>query len=143
MKLAFFGLALLIAASPVLADGAYGKQKVVYHVNSGDDRTLNIAILNVENHLSAVGPDKIDLVVVTHGNGVRLLERATESIELQARIRDLKKQGVTLRVCENTLKNKNIDYERDLFEVSRQDLVPSGVAELARLQQQGYVYVKP
>lgn len=143
MKLAFFGLALLIAASPVLADSTYGKQKVVYHVNSGDDRTLNIAILNIENHLSAVGPDKIDLVVVTHGNGVRLLERATESIELQTRIRALKKQGISLRVCENTLKNKKIDYERDLFEVSQQDLVPSGVAELARLQQQGYVYVKP
>lgn len=143
MRLAFIGLALLLATAPALGDGGYGKQKVVYHLNSDEDRTLNMALINIQNHISAVGRDKIDLVVVMHGDGVGLLRQANSSPDLQARIRGLKHQGMRQRVCQNTLKNKKLDYQRDLFDVSREDLVPSGVAELARLQQQGYVYVKP
>ncbi len=143
MRFAFISLALLLAATPILADSSYGKQKVVYHLNSDEDRTLNMALINVKNHISAVGRDKIELVVVMHGDGVGLLQKAKNSPELQSRILDLKRQGMGQRVCQNTLKNKKLDYQRDLFDVSQQDLVPSGVAELARLQQQGYVYVKP
>lgn len=143
MRLVFIGLALLLATTNVLADSGYGKQKVVYHLNSDEDRKLNRALMNMQNHIIAVGRDKIDLVMVMHGNGVGLLQKANTNPDLRARILDLKGQGVTLRVCESTLKNKKLDYERDLFDVSRKDLVPSGVAELARLQQQGYVYVKP
>ena len=38
---------------------------------------------------------------------------------------------------------KKIDYKNDLFDVSKADIVPSGVAEVANLQQKGYVYIKP
>ncbi len=31
----------------------------------------------------------------------------------------------------------------NLFNVDEKDIVPSGVAELAKLQQQGYMYIKP
>jgi intracellular sulfur oxidation DsrE/DsrF family protein len=39
--------------------------------------------------------------------------------------------------------NKKINYKNDLFDVSEKDIVPSGVAEVATLQQKGYVYIKP
>lgn len=139
----FIGLALLLGIGNATADTVYGKQKVVYHLNSDEDRALNMALINMQNHIAAVGQDKIKLVMVMHGSGVGLLQKANTDPALQTRIIDLKRQGVALRVCENTLKNKKLDYRRDLFDVARQDLVPSGVAELARLQQQGYLYVKP
>jgi len=53
--------------------------------------------------------------------------------EMQAKISGLKDQGVEFDVCANTLKGKHIDA----------DIVPSGVAELARLQGMGYAYIKP
>ena len=46
-------------------------------------------------------------------------------------------------VCNNTLTSRKIDYENDLFEVFEDDIVPSGVAELSYLEQQGYTYIKP
>lgn len=45
------------------------------------------------------------------------------------------------RACEYTLKSRNID-PKNVIEEAR--LVPSGVAEVARLQaQEGFVYLKP
>ena len=56
---------------------------------------------------------------------------------------NLKTQHVAFNVCNNTLVGRKIDYSKDLFEVFEDDIVPSGVAELSRLQQMGYTYIKP
>lgn len=142
--LALVALALLlVTGTPAQAQRGYDRQKVVYHLNADDNRTLTMVLFNIQNHISAVGRDKIDLVLVMHGNGVGLLQKAGTDLAMQARIHELKQLGMRQRVCQATLRNKQLDYSRDLFDVAPEDLVPSGVAELARLQQQGYVYVKP
>ncbi|MBT4934726.1 MAG: hypothetical protein HOL66_06995 [Rhodospirillaceae bacterium] len=64
------------------------------------------------------------------------------SITLQSAIANLKSQNVTFQVCANTLKGKKISQD-SLYEVFDEDIVPSGVAELAHLQAQGYTYIKP
>lgn len=141
---AMMGMAAMLAVSGAsLADAYYGKQKVVYHINTNDDKTLNAALGNVQNHINAVGKDNIDMVIVMHGNGVDLLKKANKNADMQSKVINLKNQKVRMKVCGVTLKKKNIDYKNDLFDVSKEDIVPSGVAELARLQGQGYVYVKP
>jgi len=50
---------------------------------------------------------------------------------------------VHFNVCDNTLKGKKINYKTDLYDTAEQDIVPSGVAEIAHLQTQGFSYVKP
>ena len=50
-------------------------------------------------------------------------------------------RGVEFRVCEYTLKSRNIDKSKMIDDLK---YVPSGVAEVARLQaQEGYAYLKP
>ncbi|MEK7712256.1 MAG: DsrE family protein [Pseudomonadota bacterium] len=119
------------------------KQKVVYHINYNDEKQLNGALGNVKNHINAIGKDKIDVKVVMHGNGVDLLKVANTNLDMQQKVIGLKKDGVAFQVCNNTLKAKKISYKNDLFDVSEKDIVPSGVAEVANLQQKGYVYIKP
>ena len=127
------------------------KQKVVYHINYSDEHLLKAALGNIRNHISAVCGDlepeacqnKLDLKVVLHGDGVDLLKQANSNLDLQQKVIVLKQLGVDFDVCNNTLKGRHINYKNDLFDVSEKDIVPSGVAELARLQQQGYVYIKP
>lgn len=136
---------LVLAASPwapALAAG-YGKQKVVYHVNYDDPKKQQGALRNIQNHINAVGAENLDLKVVLHGKGVTLLQRANEDANLESKVVSLKSQAVQFQVCNNTLKGKKIDYEADLFDVQEADIVASGVAELARLQGEGYVYIKP
>ncbi len=136
-------LSLVMGVGASMADDYYGKQKVVYHINSDDDKLIAAALGNIQNHIQAVGKDNIDMVVVMHGNGVDMLKKANKDPDLQSKIINLKNQKVAMKVCGVTLQRKNIDYKNDLFDVSKEDIVPSGVAEVARLQTKGYVYVKP
>ena len=152
-----FGLTLLLLSlvqtGVAVAAERYGKQKVVYHVNYYDAKQQTAALRNIQNHINAVGTDNLELVVVLHGDGVSLLlepdglegsrmKEGNASDEMQARVAGLKQQGVSFNVCENTLKGRKVDVDY-LYDLSEGDVVPSGVAELARLQAMGYTYIKP
>ena len=141
-----FAVALaLLATAPdaVQAAGDYGKQKVVYHINYDDPKKQKGALRNIQNHINAVGKENLDLRVVMHGNGLSLLQRANDDMNFQSSVVNLKSQGIGFKVCNNTLKGRKIDYETDLFDVAKNDIVPSGVAEIAHLQSAGFAYVKP
>jgi hypothetical protein len=142
LPLALLGLLALGSAGCATTEG-YGKQKVVYHVNSDDDKTLNAAVGNIQNHINAVGKENIDLRVVMHGNGLALLQKAKDNQDTKSKVDNLKMQGVAFNVCANTLKGKKLNYKSDLYDVSEKDIVPSGVAEIAHLQKLGFTYVKP
>ena len=139
-------LGLLAGSLSVHADGRYAKQKVVYHINGDggpDGKQYMGAMRNIQNHINAVGAENMEIKVVMHGNGVGLLKLALGNEKLQGQVLDLKSQNVTMQVCNNTLVGRKIDYNTDLFDVYEEDIVPSGVAELSHLQQQGFTYVKP
>ena len=56
-------------------------------------------------------------------------------------VQELKARGVEFRLCNNTLVQRKIDRARVVAEA---DIVPSGVAEAARLQaREGFVYLRP
>ena len=66
VPLALLGLLALGATGCATTEG-YGKQKVVYHINTDDPKVLKAAMNNVQNHINAVGRENIDLRVVMHG----------------------------------------------------------------------------
>lgn len=139
-------LGLTALAAQAQDTDRYGKQKVVYHINGmgGDgDKAYQGAMRNIQNHINAVGAENIEIKVVMHGNGVGLVQNAKTNDMLQTAIGSLKSQNVAFHVCNNTLKGRNISYSDDLYDVWEEDIVPSGVAELSRLQQMGYTYIKP
>ena len=153
-------LSTLIITLSLLVSGAafadrYGKQKVVYHINYDNPKQQTGALRNIQNHINAVGAENLDLKVVLHGNGLALLvvpesleklpkfKHANADMNMTARIDGLKNQGVAFNVCANTVKGRGVDMESDLYDVEQADIVPSGVAELAHLQKQGYTYIKP
>lgn len=148
--LAAFALAVVALGAGFTAAEAqsdrYGTQKAVYHINTNGgegDAFYFGALRNIQNHLNAVGAENMELRVVLHGNGVNLLANALANEVLQTRVIELKGQNVAFVVCNNTLVGRDIDPDNDLFDVWDDDIVPSGVAELSYLQQQGFTYVKP
>jgi hypothetical protein len=132
-------LSLLLAGCAGLASAQ--SIKAVYHINT-DVNTVPAILNNIRNHLNADPATKI--VVTTHGPGINfLLQDAKDSQgrEFSGAVSDLASQGVDFRVCNNTLTQRQIDPGRLLMETK---IVPSGVAETARLQaREGYVYLKP
>jgi len=132
---ALFGV-LALGPQRVLAE-----DKVVYHVNEGLDQASN-AIRNINNHLEVNPQAKI--VVVTHARGVDFLMNDAQDRNknpFNIPVEDLKARGVTFHVCEITLRNRKLTKSQFIPEVT---FVPSGVAEVTRLQQrEGYAYLKP
>jgi intracellular sulfur oxidation DsrE/DsrF family protein len=141
MMTALAMLTVFSAGCATMFDG--GKQKAVYHINYDDEKLLGAALRNVNNHIKASGAENVDIKIVMHGKGVTLLKIAYTDLDMQQKVIGLKKNGVAFQVCNNTLVGKKIDYKNDLFDVSKADIVPSGVAELAILQAKGYAYIKP
>jgi len=130
-------LGLVLSVSAYAADNV----KVVYHMSEGIPQASR-AIQNIRNHLAADPTAKI--VVVTHGLGIDfLLEGATNQMEqpFAGSVSDLAAKGVEFRVCNNTLVSRKISPDKLLMETK---IVPSGVAEVARLQaKEGFVYLRP
>jgi intracellular sulfur oxidation DsrE/DsrF family protein len=62
--------------------------------------------------------------------------------KMQATIANLKSQGVKFSVCANTLKGRKVSLDQ-LYDAEKADIVPSGVAEIAHLQSQGFAYMRP
>lgn len=115
--------------------------KVIYHVNEGEDQAVD-ALRNIRNHL-AVNP-KAKIVVVSHSKGVRFLKKGARDKNgnpFNVPVEELKERGVQFDVCRITLQRSKQDPKDFLPEIT---LVPSGVAEITRLQQrEGYAYLRP
>ena len=142
MKIVRTFLAVLVAtfAWCSVAGAADREEKVVYHINDGSNPMA--ALNNMRNHLNA--SPKAKIVVVTHGPGIDfLLDGAKDKNgnPYDAVVQELENRNVQFRVCNNTLETRKIDRKRVLPEAT---IVPSGVAEVSRLQsQEGYAYIKP
>ncbi len=115
--------------------------KVVYHFTQGLEEATR-GLQNVRNHLRA--DPTVKIVVVANGAGIDFLLDGAKDAHgnpYDAIVQDLVSQGVEFRVCHNTLETRKIDRSKVLPEAK---IVPSGVAEVARLQsREGYAYVRP
>lgn len=135
-------LAVLAASAAMLVSAAPGDPiKVVYHMNEGVDKAPQM-LRNIRNHLNA--DPKAKIVVVAHAAGIDFLLRDAKDRNgnpFEVTVQDLVSRGVEFRACEYTLRSRNIDPKNVIEEAK---LVPSGVAEVARLQaQEGFAYLKP
>ena len=126
------GLACAQNAPPVRA---------LYHFSEGQAQASR-GLEYIRNHLEA--DPQAEIVVVAHALGVDFLMKGAKSArgnEFKDAVEDLDLQGVKFRVCEITLRERGLKREQFLPLVR---FVPSGVAEIARLQsREGYAYLKP
>ncbi len=123
------------------AKNGYNQQKVVYHVNNL--QTAYGALRNVKNHLNALGDKNIEVIVVTHSSGAFALVDGSKDKKghaFDAQIQKLANRGVKFEICANTIRGKKINKNKINLNAK---VVPSGVAEVADLQQKGYLYIKP
>ena len=132
---------LALVLGLMLSGLALAQIKVVYHLSEGIPQASR-AIGNIRNHLAADPSAKI--VVVTHGLGIDfLIDGATNQLDqpFAGSVSDLANKGVEFRVCNNTLVSRKISADKLVMESK---VVPSGVAEVARLQaKEGFVYLRP
>ena len=133
---------LLIGAIVTAQSNAHADDniKTVYHLQ--DDRVATLAMNNIANHVSA--DPGVKIVVVALSTGVRAFTFGAQDAggrPYAEWVEQLKAKGVEFRICQNSMKALKLT-QKDLIE--NVSTVPSGVAEIARLQaKEGYVYIRP
>jgi uncharacterized protein len=143
IKIGFLLLTAALAGGCAATGGDrnIAEDRVVYHVNDSNAQAAN-ALRNISNHLE-VNP-KAKIIVVTHAQGVDFLfdgAKDQRGNPYNIAVEQLKGQGVQFDVCQITLRNRKLDQGKFIPETS---FVPSGVAEITRLQQrEGYAYLRP
>lgn len=139
------GISIIVAVAAIglsgcASMGGRGADKVVYHIN--DSANATALLRNVGNHLDVDPGARI--VVVSHAQGVDFLMNDVKDANgnpYNINVEKLVARGVTFDVCEVTLKSRKLNKLQFIPEAK---FVPSGVAEIARLQaREGYVYLKP
>jgi hypothetical protein len=129
----------IVMAQPWQAAAQPDGTRVVYHVASTEN--LEAILRTMKNHLDA--SPGVRVVVVAHNSGVEfLLEGARDGSgqPYSPALREFRNRGVEFRVCTNTLARRNIDTRAVAAEAV---LVPSGIAEINRLQgREGYTYLR-
>jgi len=123
------------------ANNGYKTQKVVYHMN--DLQSGYGGLRNIKNHLNALGDKNVEIIAVMHsGGGFILVDgvKDKKGHEFGDMIQQLANRGVKFQICANTIRGKKIDKNKINLNAT---VTPSGVATVAELQYDGYVYVKP
>jgi intracellular sulfur oxidation DsrE/DsrF family protein len=122
---------------PHITHPAFGEVKIVVPITTDDTKIWQQKLRNMTNSLDASTKwgGHATIKVVLYSRGVRLLMEP--SVEIANAITELRGRGVVFLVCNNTLREGNIDFH-GLFHVSDEDVVPSGFLEVAWLAGQGY-----
>jgi uncharacterized protein len=136
LALVFFASVLTVgAALPAMA-----QDTVIYHIDDAATQALK-GLRNIRNHLDTDPTAKI--TVVTHANGVDFLMEGAKDANggaFAGPVAALAARGVKFEICDITLKNRNLKREQFIQEA---EFTPSGVVRLAKLQKQGFAYIKP
>ena len=111
--------------------------RIVFEVTSADPQVWEAVLNNIENVQRALGIDVTEIRIVAHGKGIGLVMKTNTA--LAERIAALTTPRVKFVACENTMKRMKIQKD-DLLAVA--GTVDSGVAEVVRLQEAGWSYIK-
>jgi intracellular sulfur oxidation DsrE/DsrF family protein len=114
--------------------------KVAYHLSDLDK--VDFVLGNIRNHYNGMGgPENVTIALVVHGPALKAFHLADATPDMTQRTDDMRKSGLQLNACINTMRGQNVTLK---------DLLPGfivadkgGVVRLAELQSQGYVYLRP
>ncbi|MBI3353571.1 MAG: DsrE family protein [Nitrospirae bacterium] len=125
-------ISLGYAAEPVK------KHKVVFMVNTSEEKTQQIAINNIKNLIALYGKENVEIELVTYGPGMAMIMKQNEKTAPQ--LKELNSANVKFAACGNTMTQMKIKKEEI---VDFAFVVKAGVAEVIEKQEQGWAYIRP
>ncbi|MFO7953593.1 hypothetical protein [Thioalkalivibrio sp.] len=132
------------AAAPQQVFSATKTDQVLLHINEGDKRAMAELLDDIESmyrEAASVGRD-LDVQVVVHNNAMDLLR--ADSAPYPERVASMAQDYPTLRftACAQTLNRLAREEGRSVDILPQAELIDSGVAEAARRQAEGWIYIK-
>lgn len=142
---AVVGAALAVSAAPAMAGAAvpakakpHHEYGAIFHLDSGGDHAIKKTLNNIENLLNdprLKGHIQIELLANSNGFDVYVKNNG-----FKKKLEHLKKEGVILAQCSNTLREKHVERKHLYSFIT---IVPSGVGEITLRESQGWAYIHP
>lgn len=107
--------------------------RVIFHLN--EEKKTNEVLANIRN----LKKDMVGVEVELLFNGMVVRDFVQDS-NYEGRVETMVEEGTVVTVCSNSLKGLRIDEEELLEGVN---IVPAGVSELVKKQEEGWAYIKP
>ncbi len=114
--------------------------KILFHVDSPQPERMEMAFHNAHSAEMHAGKGNIKMVVVANGPAVKFFLKKGDA-KLSSEIKDLVSTGdVEFHVCGTSL--KAFGYKPQVVLGSCM-VVPAGIIDIAELENEGFVYIKP
>jgi intracellular sulfur oxidation DsrE/DsrF family protein len=145
------GLASLALLSMALAStgaAAYGKtHHIAIQVDQNDPQVMNLALNNANAVIEyyRTRNEEVDLDIVAYGPGLHMLRADTSPVQDRInRLKDMVFPGkIQFSACNNTKQGMEKAEGHAISVLPEASIVPSGVAHLMELEEQGWSYVRP
>jgi intracellular sulfur oxidation DsrE/DsrF family protein len=118
----------------------FAKAHVVIQVDQDNPQRWGLALNNVQNMLDYMGSDKIQIIVVGFGPGLKMLLAHSPDAK---RIESMAAEGVEFDACHNTMTAMARKLGHMPVLLPQPVIVPAGVIRIVQLEQHGFAYIKP
>lgn len=111
--------------------------KIILHLN--EPEKWNLAFGNITNILKAEPNTELEILI--HNDPLeKLTIKKSKELNIYDNLKTLSEKGVIIAACNNTMNKLKLTKEDMCPFVT---VVPAGVLELAKKQQEGFSYIKP
>lgn len=121
------------------------EHRVVIQVSQNDPALMTTALNNAENliaYYQAKG-ETVKVEFVAYGAGLHMLRNDTSPVKGRLKgIAESLKQ-VTFSGCGNTMASQSKQESKEVTLAPEARVVPSGIARIAELSEQGWTYIRP
>lgn len=133
----------LATSSPRDEAGARKQHRVLIQVSENDPKVMNLALNNAENltRFYEQAGETVQIEIVAYGPGLNMVRSDTSPVK--ERLAALAGQRVTFSGCGNTLNTQSKQEGKQISLLPEARLVPTGMARIVELQEQGWTYVRP
>jgi intracellular sulfur oxidation DsrE/DsrF family protein len=123
------------AADVVSGKPAAERNRVVFQVNEDDSRKWNAVLANINNVQEELGRVEVAVVVIGPGLGMLKADALTAN-----KVQDAMSAGVRFVACGNSMTAQKLAKDDMIDGIA---YAKAGYVEVMRLQQQGWVYIRP
>lgn len=118
----------------------FAQEKLVLQISADDPARWHFVLGVAQNVLQHFGQDKVQVVIVAYGPGLKMLLKNSPVAKL---IEAQDTQGIEFDACHNTMKAmaKKLGHMPEL--VPQAVIVPAGVVRIMQLEKAGFAYIKP
>lgn len=109
---------------------------VVFAMTSPEEADWQLTLNNVRNLISGLAPEPVEIEIVAYGPGIVFLKKDGA---VAAEIQRLESPHVHFVACGNAMRKQHLEAS-DL--VAGSEVVPAGIVEVLRKQEQGWTYIK-